>query len=124
MIVVHSSAVLALLTRAPGFETLAAKLCEAPEAVISPVSALEVLLALSQTYDDPAPVLGAFLRQSRIAQRAVDSAQSSWARQGLLTYGLGRWGVADAFAYGLAKALDAPILAAVDLFAATDLKST
>lgn len=122
MIVVHSSVVLVLLTRAPGFEALAAKLCEAPEAVMSPVSVLDMLLTLSQTHDDPAPVLGAFLRQSRIAQRAVDAAQAALARQGLLAYGLGRWGLADAFAYGLAKALDAPLLAASDVFAKTDLR--
>ena len=122
MIVVHSSAVLMLLTNQPGANTVAAKLCAAPEAMISPVSAMDVLITLSGRYGDPAPVLSAFLRQSHISQRPVDAAQTSWARQGFLTYGAGRWSLADSFAYGAAKALAAPILAATDLYAKSDLR--
>lgn len=122
MIVVHSSAVLALLLNQPGANAIAAKLCEAPEAVMSPVSTMDVLVTLSERYADPAPVLAAFLRQSHIGQRPVDAAQTSWARQGFLTYGAGRWSVADSFAYGAAKALDAPVLATTDVFAKSDLR--
>lgn len=122
MIVVHSSAILALLMREPGYEAVAAKLCDAAEAMISPVVAMAVLLKLSKRYGDPAPILGTFLRHSRIAQRPVDSAQTTWARQGFLTYGQGAWTLADCFAYGAAKALDAPILATVALYAKSDLR--
>ena len=122
MIVVHSSAVLTLLLREPSFEAIATKLCEAPEAVISPVAVMAVLLKLAKRYADPAPILGTFLRQSRIGQRTVDSAQTSWARSGFLTYGQGVWSLADCFAYGAAKALDAPLLATVDIFAKSDLR--
>lgn len=122
MIVVHSTAALALLLREPGYEAVAAKLCEAPEAMISPVVVMAVLLKLSKRYGDPAPILGTFLRQSGIGQRAVDAVQSSWARQGFLTYGQGAWSLADCFAYGAAKALNAPLLATTDIFAKSDLK--
>jgi ribonuclease VapC len=122
VIVVHSSAVLALLTNAPGANALAAKLCEAPDAILSPVSAMDVLLTLSEHYEDPAPVLSAFMRQSRIAQRPVDAAQTSWARAGYLNYGAGRWSVEDCFAYGAAKALEVPILVTTDVFAKSDLR--
>jgi ribonuclease VapC len=122
MIVVHSSAVLALLTNQPGANAIAAKLCEASEAMMSPVSTMDVLLALSERYSDPSPVLAAFLRQSHIAQRPVDAAQTSWARQGFLTYGVGRWTLADSFVYGAAKALEAPVLATTDVFAKSDIR--
>jgi ribonuclease VapC len=122
MIVVHPSAVLALLRREPGFETIAAKLNDAPEAMMSPVATMDVLLSLAQRYGDPAPILASFLRQSRIGQRPVDSAQTSWARQGFLTYARGRWSLADSFCYGAAKAFDAPLLATTDIFANSDVR--
>jgi ribonuclease VapC len=122
MIVIHSSAVLTLLTNAPGCNAIAAKICEASDVLMSPVSTMDVLLTLAQRYEDPAPVLSAFLRQSRIAQRPVDSAQTSWARTGFLAYGGGRWSLGDCFAYGAAKALEAPLLATTDLFAKSDLR--
>jgi ribonuclease VapC len=122
MIVVHSSAVLALLTNQPGANAIAAKLCAAPEAMMSPVSTMDVLVTLSERYADPSPVLAAFLRQSHISQRPVDAAQTSWARQGFLAYGGGRWSLADSFVYGAAKALDAPVLCTTDVFAKSDLK--
>jgi ribonuclease VapC len=122
MIMIHSSAVLTLLLRDPGFEAVAAKLCEVPEVMISPIVVMNVLLKLSKRYADPAPILGTFLRQSGIGQRAVDSIQTSWARQGFLTYSAGRWSLADCFAYGAAKALDAPLLATTDIFATCDLR--
>ncbi len=123
MIVVHSSAVLMLLTNQPGANAVAAKLCGAPDLMMSPVSTMDVLLTLSQRYGDPNPILSAFLRQSHISQRPVDAAQTSWARQGFLTYGAGRWSLADSFAYGAAKALDAPILVTTDIFAKSDLRT-
>jgi uncharacterized protein with PIN domain len=122
VIVIHSSAVVTLLTNAPGCNAVAAKLCEAPDALMSPVSVMDVLIALTERYKDPAPVLTAFLRQSRIAQRSVDAAQTTWARNGYLAYGSGRWSLADSFAYGAAKALDAPILCTTDIYAKSDLR--
>jgi ribonuclease VapC len=124
MIVVHPSAVLALLERAPGFEALAAKISEADELVLSPVAAMDVLMTLSVAYADPGPIVTAFLRQSRIGLRPVDSNQAYWARHGFLNFGGGRWSLSDCFAYGAAKAFDAPLLATADLFANSDLKLT
>ena len=122
MIVVHPSAVLTLLCNEPGANAIAAKLCAAPDAVMSPVCAMDLLLTLSQRYGDPAPVLSAFLRESRIAQRPVDAAQTGMARQGFLTFGQGKWTLADCFTYGAAKALDAPVLVTTDIFAKSDIR--
>lgn len=121
MIVVHASAVLMLLTNQPGANAVAAKLIAAPEAIMSPVSTMDVLLTLAGRYADPSPVLSAFLRQSHIGQRPVDAAQTSWARQGFLSFGAGRWSLADCFTYGLAKVLAAPVLTASDVFTGSDL---
>ena len=122
MIVVHSSAILTLLERGDGFEALAAKLNEADETTISPVSAMDVLMTLSGIYADPGPIITAFLRQSRIGLRPVDATQAYWARHGFLNFGGGRWSLADCFAYGAAKALEAPLLATVALYAKSDLR--
>jgi ribonuclease VapC len=122
MIVVHSSAVLTLLERGAGFEALAAKLTEAGEAAISPVSAMDALMTLSRNFADPGPIITVFLRQSRIALRPVDATQAYWARHGFLNFGSAVWTLADCFAYGAAKALEAPILATTDIFAKSDLR--
>ena len=122
MIVVHASAVLALLERGAGFEALAAKLTDVDEAVISPVSAMDTLMTLSRTYADPGPIITVFLRQSRIALRPVDATQAYWARHGFLNFGSAAWTLADCFAYGAAKALEAPILATVAIYAKSDLR--
>jgi len=122
MIVVHTSAILALLERAAGFESLAAKLTESGEAAISPVSAMEALMTLSRRYTDPGPIMTAFLRQSRIALHPVDANQAYWARHGFLNFGSTAWTLADCFAYGAAKAFEAPILADTDIFAKSDLR--
>jgi ribonuclease VapC len=122
MIVVHSSAVLTLLERGAGFEALAAKLTEAGEAAISPVSAMDALMTLSRNFADPGPIITVFLRQSRIALRPVDATQAYWARHGFLNFGSAVWTLADCFAYGAAKALEAPILATTDIFARSDLR--
>jgi ribonuclease VapC len=124
MLVVHSSAIVSLLTRAPGFESVATRLNQAGEAIISPVVAMAVLMDLSATHTDPGPIITAFLRQSRIGLRPVDSNQAYWARHGFLNFGGGRWSLSDCFAYGAAKAFDAPLLATADLFANSDLKLT
>lgn len=122
MIVVHPSAILSLLQRAPGFEVVATKLCEGGEATISPVSAMDVLMTLSAIYADPGPIITAFLRQSRIGLKAVDADQAYWARHGFLNFGRTGWSLADCFAYGAAKAIDAPMLVTTDIFAKSDVR--
>jgi ribonuclease VapC len=122
VIVVHSSAVLRLLPREAGFESVAARLNDAGESIISPVVAMDVLMGLSATHADPGPIVTAFLRQSRIGLRPVDANQAYWARHGFLNFGGGRWSLADCFAYGAAKAFEAPLLATTDQFVKSDLK--
>lgn len=123
MIVLHSSAVLSLLLREPGFEKVAEKLCAAGELRLSPVSAMETLMTLSRHFGEPSPILGAFLRQSRIKQQPVDAPQAYWARHAFLTYTQLRLSLGDCFAYGAAKAMDAPLLYTGGDFARTDLRT-
>lgn len=123
MIVVHTSAILTLLLREPDHKVVAEKLCAAGEAVISPVGAVEALIALTRRFAGPSPILGAFLRQSRIGQRPIDSTQAYWARHALLTYPQVCLSLGDCFAYGAAKAMDAPLLFTSGDFAKTDLRA-
>lgn len=123
MIVLHSSAVLSLLLREPGHERVAEKLCAAGDVRLSPVSAMDALMALSRRFAEPSPVLGAFLRQSRIRQHAVDASQAYWARHAFLTYTQLRLSLGDCFAYGAAKAMDAPLLYTSGDFGRTDVRA-
>lgn len=123
MIVLHASAVLSLLLREPGYETVAEKLCAAGEVRLSPVSAMETLMALAERFAEPSPILGGFLRQSRIKQQPVDAAQAYWARHAFQTYTQLRLSLGDCFAYGAAKAMDAPLLYTSGEFGRTDLRA-
>ena len=64
MIVVDASAVLAVLLGQPGYEEIADKLCQADERIISPVSALTAVMALTQKFTEPSAIVGVFFARA------------------------------------------------------------
>ena len=132
MIVVDSSAVIAILFGEPSAATLISRLSGDPDRLMSVASYLEVGTVLagrrrsdkSRAIDD----LNAFLDEARIALSPVDVAQARLALQARITYGrgMGHGGLlnfGDAFSYALAKSLNAPLLFVGDDFASTDIAS-
>jgi len=131
MIVVDSSAVAAILFGEPFAAALAQRLAEDPDRVMSVASYLEVGTVLAgrrraaplRAMDD----LDAFLDEAGIHLVPVDEAQGRLALRARILHGrgMGHGGAlnfGDAFAYALARALDAPLLFVGDDFLTTDVK--
>jgi ribonuclease VapC len=132
VIVVDSSAVIAILFSEPSSAALVSRLGSDPDRLMSVASYLEVGTVLagrrrsnkSRAIDD----LNAFLDEAGIALSPVDADQARLALQARISYGrgMGHGGLlnfGDAFSYALAKSLDAPLLFIGDDFASTDIAS-
>ena len=130
MIVVDSSAVVAILFGEASSAALAERLATDPDRVISAASYLKVGTVLAgrrrsdrlKAIDD----LDTFLDEAGIVLAPVDAAQARLALRARIVHGrgMGHGGMlnfSDAFAYALAKSLDAPLLFVGDDFAATDV---
>ncbi len=132
VIVVDSSAVIAILFDEPGADRLARRLAEAPRRVISVASYLETgtVMAGRRKSDRLRAIndLDGFLAEAGITLAPVDADQARLALRARIQYGrgMGHGGVlnfGDAFTYALAKTLDAPLLFVGDDFATTDIVS-
>ena len=130
MIVVDSSAVIAILFDEPPAAALAARLIVDAARLMSVASYLEVGTVLAgrrqsdrlKAIDD----LDAFLTEGEIALAPVDENQARLALRARIVYGrgMGHGGplnFGDAFSYALAKSLSCPLLFIGDDFTATDV---
>jgi ribonuclease VapC len=130
MIVVDSSAVIAIMFAEPSAALLIARLEADPQRIMSAASYLETgtVLAGRRRSDRLGAIddLDRFLDEAGVALAPVDAAQ---ARRALLARiqsgrGMGHGGVlnfGDAFSYALASTHDAPLLFIGDDFATTDV---
>ncbi|HEX3882970.1 MAG TPA: type II toxin-antitoxin system VapC family toxin [Stellaceae bacterium] len=131
MIVVDSSAVIALLSGEPSAPVLAARLAADPDRVMSVATYLEVgtVIATRSRSDRLGAIafLDTFLTGAEIELRPVDEAQARIALDARIRYGrgMGHGGVlnfGDTFSYALAKSLGAPLLFVGDDFTRTDIE--
>jgi ribonuclease VapC len=131
MIVVDSSAIIAILFSEPVASVLLARLAAETERLMSVASYLETGTVLAGrraanrllAIDD----LDDFLRDADIALVPVDVAQARLALQARIRFGrgMGHGGVlndGDCFSYALARRKDAPLLFIGDDFGRTDVK--
>jgi ribonuclease VapC len=132
MIVVDSSAIIAMMLNEAAAPALAARLATDRERVMSVASYLEAgtVLAGRRRRDRQSAIdeLDAFLAETGIDLVAVDVLQGRLALSARITHGRGTGhggalNFGDAFSYALAKSRDAPLLFVGDDFAATDIKS-
>lgn len=130
MIVVDSSAVIAVLFGEPTASAIIERLATEADKLISVASYLEAGTVLAgrrrfrrlRAIDD----LDAFLDEAGISLAPVDAAQARLALRARIIYGRGmghggKLNFGDAFSYALAKSLDAPLLFIGDDFTATDV---
>lgn len=131
MIVVDSSAVIAIIFGESSAEALLARLAADPDRLMSVASYLEsgTVMAGRRRTDRQLAVddLDTFLTHAGIELAAVDPDQARLALRARIVHGrgMGHGGTlnfGDAFSYALAKTLDAPLLFVGDDFAATDVK--
>lgn len=132
MIVVDSSAVIAILFGEPTAPALLARLQSDPDRIISVASYVETGTVLAgrrhadriRAIDD----LDAFLAEARIAIAPADASQARLALSARIRFGRGmghggRLNFGDAFSYALARARRAALLFVGDDFASTAISS-
>jgi len=130
MIVVDSSAVVAILFGEPSAPALLARLAVDPDRIMSVASYVETGTVLAsrrhadrlRAIDD----LDAFLAEARIALAPVDVALARLALWARIRFGRGmghggKLNFGDAFAYALARTREAPLLFIGDDFGTTDI---
>lgn len=131
MIVLDTSAVIAMLLNEPAAATLAARVGVDPDRVTSAACYIEAGAVLAGRRSDRLGAIDdidAFLANFGIELRPVDTAQARMALEARIRYGrgMGHGGVlnfGDTFSYALAKSLDVPLLYVGRDFSTTDVKS-
>jgi ribonuclease VapC len=130
VIVVDSSAVVAILFGETSAPALLARLAGDPDRIMSVASYVETgtVLAGRRHSDRLRAIeeLDQFLAEAGIELSAVDTTQARLALRARIRFGrgMGHGGLlnfGDAFSYALARAQDAPLLFVGDDFAATDV---
>jgi ribonuclease VapC len=130
MIVVDSSALIAMMLQEPPAAVLAVRLAADSERVMSIASYLEAgtVLAGRRRRDRLKAIdeLDAFLAETGINLEVVDVTHGRLALRARISHGrgMGHGGTlnfGDSFSYALAKSLDAPLLFVGNDFAATDI---
>jgi ribonuclease VapC len=126
MIVVDTSAVVAIIRGEPETGHFVAILDEADDAAISAVSLVETNMVICGRRQEADPDQIATLLQSlKIGVVEVTKEQAMLAVAAFLSFGKGRHraalNLADCFAYALAKARNAPLLYKGDDFSQTDV---
>lgn len=128
LVVVDTSAIVALLKSEPGWEALATRLHAASSRVLSVANWLELSLVVAGRHGDEATLdfLDRFLQTAGIEFRPVDEPQTRIAREAFLRFGKGRHpaglNFGDCFSYALARILDAPLLFVGQDFLQTDVR--
>jgi ribonuclease VapC len=127
MIIVDTSAIIAMILEEPNYQSFAAKMLMDDVRAISPVTLLEATMVLSRAYSEPRTALDPFLRRANITVCTVDAAHAEFAQEAFLKFGKGRHparlNFGDCFSYAAAKALNAPLLYVGDDFAKTDIRA-
>jgi ribonuclease VapC len=129
VLVVDTSAVVALLKSEPGWEALASRLHAASSRVLSVAGWVELSLVVAGRHGDETTLafLDRFLQAAAIELHPVDEPQARLAREAFLRFGKGRHpaglNFGDCFSYALARTLDAPLLFVGDDFGRTDVRA-
>jgi ribonuclease VapC len=127
VIVVDSSALVAILRREPEADTFLKVIAESQRCLVSSVSLLETSMVLAgQTGDHERwSDLDALIERAEIEVVPQDAEQVARAREAFLRYGKGhhpaRLNLADCASYALAKGRGFPLLFKGDDFERTDL---
>ena len=129
MIVVDTSALVAIFAREPEGENFKTRIAQDDDPVLSAASLLETSIVLRNPGGGRASdhELDEFVAEN-LRVIPVDDIQAQIARDGHLKYGKGmghpaQLNFGDCFSYALAKSLEAPLLFKGNDFAKTDIKS-
>lgn len=127
LMIIDTSALLAILQREPEREAFLARIETAAIRVISAASAIEAsMVVLSRNGEDGLRILEALLRDLRIEQAPLAAEHVSFAVDAFRRFGKGRHpaglNFGDCLSYALAKATGEPLLFKGDDFSRTDIR--
>ena len=125
MIVVDTSAILAILWREPGAEDFKAAIIGSDGVVMSAATRLECfIVCMRRGGSAVVREMEGLLTGLNVVTAPFDDPQLTTARDAFTRFGRGRHGLnyGDCFSYALAKARDLPLLFKGEDFAATDVK--
>ncbi len=128
LMVVDTSALVAILKVEPDAAELLLCLSQASSAVISTATLLEAQMVVCSHLGDEGGLqeLELLLSRTDLQSVAFECLHLHWALQGWRHFGKGRhragFNLGDCFSYGLAMAFDLPLLFKGDDFALTDVK--
>jgi ribonuclease VapC len=128
LMIVDSSAVIAILLREPDAERFARSIANAPICLMSAVTRVELSFVIEGRHGDAGRAdLDRFLADAQVEVASIGPEQAEIAIEAFRRYGKGRHrarlNIGDCFAYALAKATDQPLLFKGDDFNHTDLRS-
>ena len=126
MIVVDTSALLAILTSEPERDRLVEAIATADRCVISTATYVEIGIVISSRYGPAGQhYLSTFLSRADIETHPVDAQQAETAITAYRRFGTGvhpaGLNFGDCFSYALARTLDVPLLFKGDDFSETDI---
>jgi ribonuclease VapC len=125
-VIVDTSALVAILSREPGFELLDEAITQAPSCRLSAAGFVETSIVVeSRGGADARRFLESLLRRAAISVEPVTVEQALLAREAFSDYGKGRnpasLNFGDCFSYALAKATGEPLLFKGEGFGKTDV---
>jgi ribonuclease VapC len=128
VIVVDTSAIIAVLYREPGLDRFVRAIAEAESCFLSAVGYFEAAMVLiGRSAPEAAMALDSFVERSAIELVPFDDEQAKQARDAFIRFGKGRHPAAlnfgDCVSYALAQARGLPLLYKGDDFAKTDVIS-
>jgi ribonuclease VapC len=127
VIVVDTSALVAIVQEEPGHTEIDSFLFAQKDKRIAATALVELVMVLSREYSEPRSVVDGMLRRANLSVQPIDEAHAAVAQQAFLTYGKGRHrarlNFGDCFSYAAAKLADAPLLFVGSDFAETDIRS-
>ncbi len=126
--ILDSSAVVAILLREPGYESLLDNLCETAEAGIGAPTLVEAGIVLAaRANTDSRGLLARFLAEAAVITIPFSDAHFSTAIDAWLRFGKGRHPAAlnygDCLAYATARVAEQPLMCTGNDFAQTDLQT-
>mgnify|MGYP002628403866 CR=1 FL=1 len=126
--VIDTSALLAILKAEPDATDLLDRLSQSGPKWISTATLLEAQIVVTNQLGEAGPAeLDLLLSQAEITPLPLDTLHVHWALRGWRAFGKGRHraglNLGDCFSYGLALALEAPLLFKGNDFSSTDVEA-
>lgn len=127
MIVIDTSAIIAVMTQEPDYESVAARLNSAPQRFVPATALVETTMVLTRLHRDPRSALDRFFAVTKLDIVPIDAPIATAAQQAFLMFGKGRHrarlNLGDCFSYAAAKVLGYPLLFIGNDFALTDIRA-